>query len=109
GSPLLVVATEVGPSCGEGDGNLTNAWCGCRWNGFTPRGHVFKNKANGVLSHGKSFRLIVAVGDDLRERGDADGKAAFLFWFKNNGELARLTDHDFPLVPDESAGRSGRI
>jgi hypothetical protein len=64
-------------------------WLSCR---------VAHHQPDGILGHGEGFSLIFTVGDDFRERRNADGEAAFFLGFQHDGECARLIQCGTPFA-----------
>src|SRR6266700_4373705 len=90
-------------SCGQGDGNLTDARRLASRNRFATCGAILEHQANGVLGHRQRLLLIPPVGDDLRKRGNAHGKAALFFGFEHHSERAHLSHCNFSATESWSA------
>ncbi len=67
------------------------------WDRLPASRTVFEHKTNGIFGHGKCFALILSVGDDFRDGGDPNGKAALFFRLKHDGEGARMIQFDRPF------------
>src|SRR5260370_34630650 len=90
-------------SCGQDDGNLSDARRLASRNRFAACGAVLEHQANGVLGHRQRLLLTPPVGDDLRKRGNAHGKTAVFFGFEHHSERAHLSHCNFPATESWSA------
>jgi hypothetical protein len=90
-------------SCGQGDGHFANARGLTGGDRLAAGRTVFEHEANGVLSHRKRLALVAAVGDDFRNGGNPNGKAALLFGLKHDGEGVRMIQFEAAFCGEASS------
>ena len=76
------------PACCEGDGDLANLGRFSVLDGLAARQAVLEDKADCVFRHRQGLGFIFAVGDDLWQGGNPDGKPTLLLRLEDDCEAA---------------------